>query len=64
MFEKVQFSRSKQSDFVGGNPINTKTAYYKAVFKNGARYYASIGLILMMNTCSLEVETLFYRTNH
>ena len=36
MFEKVQFSRSNLSDFVGGSPINTKTACIEAVFKNGA----------------------------
>ena len=46
MFEKIVFSENKQSDFVGVSDINKKTACNEAVFKNGARYYATIGLIL------------------
>ena len=35
MFEKVQFSRSKLSDFWGFSPDKAKTAPFGSVFKNG-----------------------------
>lgn len=60
---KLPFLKTKQSNLVGGNPTKAKTAYIEAVFKNGARYYALIGLKIMMNISSLSINlgTITYR---
>ncbi len=41
---------------MGYNPNNAKTACIEAVFKNGARYYATIGLKITMNIDSLSIN--------
>ena len=63
ILRKMPFSKPPKSDWQGGLVYITKKHLERCIIKNGARYYAIIGLISMMilNSFTIKLNLLIVR---